>query len=243
MIVINGGLPRSGTVLVGAIVMGIARRENLRLVRFSPQERRDSPEFQRQIAEWDGNGVLLIHTHLADPKVVAALSRREDHVVFWNHRDPRDAVVSLCRLHDLPLDFGLEAMNVYLRVEKLMSEQAFTKRLRYEEIVTDEPELVRLIANRMGVELRQAEIDRIVEETSVSAHKKIMQSVTDGSAEDLMEYETRFRKFREDRQTLINDRHIQSGKPGRWRTELTHEEQQMVMIELAPWVEALGYSN
>jgi len=114
MLIVNGGYPRSGTVLVGAIVCEILRLQGRGWERYNPQERKELPDFEKRVRTWPDDGpALLIHTHLANADVLRALAVRQDAVVFWNHRDPRDVLVSLCKLHDLPLKRAVAAVQVY----------------------------------------------------------------------------------------------------------------------------------
>lgn len=243
MLIINGGYPRSGTVLVGAIICAVLRLQGRTWERYNPQERRELPEFANKVRDWPDDGAaLLIHTHIADAPVLRAVAERQDALVFWNHRDPRDVFVSLRALHDLPLERAIMAVQVYARVNQLVAQTKLALHLRYEAFTQDPPGLVAEVATHMGVVLSTDQIAEIARETSVRQHRKIMEEVAQESHPGVRVIPTRNRNLREDPETLINDRHIQSGAAGRWRTELTTDEQAIVAEKLGPFAQELGYS-
>ncbi|MEM7060383.1 MAG: sulfotransferase domain-containing protein [Pseudomonadota bacterium] len=242
MLIVNGGYPRSGTVLVGAIICAVLRLEGRDWERYNPQERRELPDFESKVRTWpDSGAILLIHTHIADANVLSALTVRSDAVVFWNHRDPRDVVVSLRKLHDLPLERALTAVQVYAKVEQVVTQSKLALRLRYEDFAKDPTALVAQVADHMGAALSEDQANQIAQETSVSRHRKIMEDIAQEALPGVRVIPTRARPLREDPETLINDRHIQSGAAGRWRLELTADEQTIVADTLGPFVRDLGY--
>jgi len=85
------------------------------------------------------------------------------------------------------------------------------------------------------------QIARIVEATSVQQHRKIMEDVAQETLPGVRVLPTQTRTLREDPETLINDRHIQSGATGRWRQELSDEQRAIVTEALKPFVDKLGY--
>lgn len=70
-----------------------------------------------------------------------------------------------------------------------------------------------------------------------------MEQVQAGTRKKLAHRKNRKRVLVEDKETLINDRHIQSGSAGRWKTELTVEQQQMATERFAPILKRYGYSD
>lgn len=241
MYVINGGIPRSGTVLVGEILRGLLHRRGYNVLRVNPQERRHLPEFAQHIAEAEGRPAVLAHTHLVNSDCLEALARRDDGVVFWNHRDPRDALVSLIRLHDMSLEQGLHSMEVYLTAADIARTADGVRAIRYERLVADTPRHIRRIAEVLGFEIDDAEVSALAEATSPARHAQIMQTVRAAASDRITTVKTLMREMREDPQTLINDRHLQSGRPGRWRDELSPEAQELVNERLSTWINAYGY--
>lgn len=242
MVIINGGLPRSGTVLVGAIICAVLRRQGRRWLRFNPQERRDLESFADRVRTWSGPDVLLVHTHLIDNCVLAALASRPNSLLVWNHRDPRDALVSLCQLHDMALTDGLKAMHVYLGAGRLAATARHVIRLRYETMMADPSGTIRRLAGCLGEELDEASISQIASETSSDSHAQVMHALAHGTRPG-HRVTTMRRTMIEDPETLINDRHIQSGASGRWLRELSEADQALVAQALGPAVAELGYSE
>ena len=184
---------------------------------------------------------MLVHTHLIDQACLQALAARGDAVVFWNHRDPRDALVSLIRLHDLPLARALHSLEVYLTAADLPRQWGKAFGIRYERLVADVGQHITGIAGALGLTTDPAEVDRIRQSTSPEAHVQVMRKLHNRGAEDTTRIQTLFREMREDPETLINDRHLQSGRSGRWRTELDADAQTIVAERLHPWIKAYGY--
>ena len=241
MFIVNGGIPRSGTVLVGEIIRALLHRRGLEVLRYNPQERRHLPEFANKISEAPVNATTLVHTHLIDQTCLDALTARDDAVVFWNHRDPRDALVSLIRLHDMPLEQALLSMEVYLTAADLPKRWGKALGIRYERLVANVDQHVLGIANTLGYEAQPSEIASIREATTPDAHAKIMRKLQKGTVDETRHIRTLYRDMREDKETLINDRHLQSGQHGRWKTELSPEDAQIVNERLGRWIEGYGY--
>ncbi|MEM0990294.1 MAG: sulfotransferase domain-containing protein [Pseudomonadota bacterium] len=238
LILINGGIPRSGTVLVGRILTALCQANRLGVARLNISEPRETPALARYIREHQGPEVLLVHVHVTSDEVMAALAARDDTRIFWNVRDPRDAMVSLKQLHDLELDRAIWAMDKFLEFAEAASSQATI--LKYEAMVGDPPGFVRFLAERTGLSCSPSQVDDIVQQTSPEAHRKIMERLRPG-AEGSRTLETMTRTLIEDEATLINDRHIQSGAAGRWKAELTPEEQTRVTEAMWRWVDRLDY--
>ena len=241
MFIVNGGIPRSGTVLLGEMLRALMRNRGLGIQRYNPQERRHLPAFADYIQQAPPDPAVLVHTHLIDQTCLDRLARREDAVVFWNHRDPRDALVSLIRLHNMPLEQALHSLEVYLRATDLVRACGHAHGVRYERLVTDVPGHLRRAAAVLGWQPDAAEVETIVEATSPQAHAQVMRDVQNGERPALQIVQTLFREMREDGETLINDRHIQSGQAGRWKTEMDPKAQALATDRLRPWIEAYGY--
>ena len=243
MFIVNGGIPRSGTVLVGELLRSMARRRGHDVRRLNPQERRNLPRLARHIAEDSATPATLIHTHLIDQPCLDALAARPDATVFWNHRDPRDATVSLIRLHDMTLEQALHSMEIYLDAADLARRHPGVRQIRYERLVADTPGHITRMAEALGWSVQDRETEALVEATSLQRHAGIMQSVRAGTQQDVKTIRTLRREMREDAATLINDRHIQSARPGRWKEELTGDAQTLVTERLARWIDAYGYAR
>ncbi|MEM7211724.1 MAG: sulfotransferase domain-containing protein [Pseudomonadota bacterium] len=241
MLIINGGLPRSGTVLVGNLIRLMLEDQGLPWKRYNPQEPRHLPAFLRVVRECSEDCALIVHTHLIDAEILSAICARDDAVLIWNHRDPRDALVSLMKLHEITLEWALKAMGVYCSAAATALTTQRCLEVRYTDLVSDLTVQIEMLAQALSVTLRTEETEALIERTSAAAHRKVMFALAEGTMPGMSEVPTRNRMLREDPKTLLNDRHIQSGKNGRWRTELSAEAQSRVQVELANWVKRFGY--
>lgn len=245
MIVLNAGMPRSGTVLVNSIIRnlfsqsGIHHRSvNLNADQIAPHMRK---YMARGLHRWR---VLIIHMHGWNDEVAQAVAEARPFVTAITHRrDPRDICVSLRRLHEDPLDTLLPYLNGLTQSHLAMiRDMPDALLLRYEDDVPDADALVRKVAAHLHLPVTDAQVTKITNATSMTAHRKVMEAVSDGTAEDVREIPNRHRTLREDPTNHIVDRHIQSGETGRWRNELTTTEQKRVQTALAGAIRSLGYS-
>lgn len=116
------------------------------------------------------------------------------------------------------------------------------RHIRYEELVASVPAAIAEIAAALGLQTTEAEIAQIHAETSPDRHADVMRKVA-AAGPGSRRIETMRRVMHEDPVTLINDRHIQSGQAGRWRSELTPEEQDKVAARLQPWLAQYGFDS
>ena len=185
---------------------------------------------------------VIFHCHqwtAADGQMVKALGR--EVVSFCNYRDPRDCCVSLTRLHDHPLELSVANMRHYVRFHRQALADTGGMAIRYEDLVTDTPAYVWRIAGVLGVDLTKGRVAEICDVTSPRAHAKIAQAVAEGRGEGVRTIGNSRRTMREDQDTHLVDRRIQSGQSGRWRQELSPEDQARLTEGLAEDARALGY--
>jgi hypothetical protein len=241
MIVINSGIPRSGTVLVNAIIRKILEGQG-EVFSLNPPA---SPGEMLDDVMKTGHGgrFVIFHCHQwseDDSQRIKALGR--DVVSFCNYRDPRDCCVSMMRLHEHPLDLSMTNMRQYVRLHRQTLAATSGMAIRYEDLVADTPAYVRRIAGSLGVVLDKARIAEICEATSQRAHAKIAQAVAEGQGHAIKTIRNSRRILREDSETHLADRHIQSGQSGRWLRELSEVDQARLSEGLAAEVKALGYA-
>ena len=241
MIVLNAGVPRSGTVLVNGLIRGALAEAGAAIAIANPHGAELAPALTA--AADDAARVHVIHTHSWDEAsavIARAATDRVDLAAFACHRDPRDVCVSLMRLHDHPLedaiDMTLAAFNLLYAMCKALDVELFA----YASLVADRAGALARIANRLGVGLSPAASDRILADTGLDRQRERMARVRAGGP-GLAERRNRRRTLLEDPATLINDRHIQSGAVGRWRQELTAAEQAHATHALRAVIAAYGY--
>ena len=242
MIVFNAGVPRSGTVLVNAILRQIFEINGLRVAQANPHGEA-LPRFIQtlQRTAQDRYKIILVHTHSWDNETAGMLRGSPFVTGFMNYRDPRDVCVSLMRLHDHDFDTAAKMTLASFGVFNATADQANFMILPYERLMADKPGHIFQIAQRLGFWLGQDEVERIVEATSVERHKAVMEQVRSGEMDGLARRKNTNRILVEDPKTLINDRHIQSGVPGRWRLELSETDQVAMNKRFSELLKRFGY--
>jgi hypothetical protein len=214
MLIINGGLPRSGTVLTGRIISEVLRHNSCQVENINLDSVNRVAKFVKRavhsgIANYKN---IVLHTHSwADGEFNEALSLGNTKI-FWNYRDPRDILVSLMKLHDLSY-----------------------------EVYNNAPEaLVSTIAGHLQVPVDLSTVSTIVSETSKENASQIMHDVA-STKRTVKTLRNSARTLKEDAKTFINDRHIQSGIAGRFRQELSDEEIKVFSEKVAPFLKRFGY--
>lgn len=243
MLIINGGIPRSGTVLVGNLIRLMLESRGIRWARYNPQEPRHMPDFLKTVQTAPAQPVLIIHTHLINQDILNAIAVRDDAILLWNHRDPRDALVSLAKLHDLDLPRALHAIRIYAQAASIAVNTETCIEIRYDALTTLPEQHITQLGDALGFQLTTDEIAKLRSQTSVDAHASVMNQLRKGALPTARTLNTKKRLLHEDPKTLVNDRHIQSGKNGRWRTELRETQQAEVNASLARWISAFGYDQ
>lgn len=242
MIVLNAGVPRSGTVLVNAILRQIYLRAGRRIGQSNPQGP-FLPKLIRRLRDTgeDRSRTTLVHTHSWDEETAALLAEVAPLVGFACYRDPRDVAVSLMRLHDHALStavattlHGFRAFEAVMRDRRVMA-------IPYELLVSEKRSHIFQIGRRLGFWLGLDVVVAIDRDTSADRHARLMEQVRAGTLPALVHRQGMNRVVVEDRETLINDRHIQSGAVGRWRSELTPEQQVDANERFAEIIRRYGY--
>lgn len=243
MIILNAGVPRSGTVLVNAIVRELLIRNGISARQFDPHEQELSMLLsqlrERRRYQWQ---VFLIHTHSWGERSKRLLEGMERFLVgFATYRDPRDVCVSLMRLHEHTFERALKLTGGYYKYFEATCRDVSLMQIPYELLVAEKHAHIFQIARHLGFQLRLDALAAIDEATSVDRHRTVMEEVKSGKREGVISRPNPTRTILEDRETLINDRHIQSGVVGRWRTELTAEQQARVNEVFRPILDTYGY--
>jgi hypothetical protein len=242
MIVFNAGVPRSGTVLVNAILRQIFEANGIRIAQANPHGEA-LPKLIRtlQRTAQDRYKTVLVHTHSWDA-ATAGMTRSSLFVTgFINYRDPRDVCVSLMRLHEHDFETAVRMTLASFRIFDAMAHEADLMILPYERLVADKAGHIFQIARKLGFWLGLDQVDRIDEATSVDRHKAVMEKVQSGELDGLSRRQNTNRVLVEDPKTLINDRHIQSGASGRWKEELSERDQNAANDRFGELLKRYGY--
>ena len=244
MLILNAGTPRSGTVLTKLIIEGALGVLRVRPVITNPNDdvleqtivkaRRSAQHRYRNI---------LVHTHHWSRGVEDRIKGDPDVRLFVNYRDPRDVLVSLMRLHERDFTATSELVEIYFnRFAPLLDNDAACV-VPYELLAAQRESWVFAIARHLGIALSQEQVAEIMAVTHIDRSREAMDRLNRGETENVAEVQNTQRVLREDRDTLINDRHIQSGRAGRWREELSAEEAEQATARFAPILSRFGFAS
>ena len=242
MLILNAGVPRSGTVLVNAIVRTLLAQRGIGVAQANPHGA-ELPALVRRLQRGGDHRhkAVLVHTHSWSAEAEALLAGDADVLAFANYRDPRDVCVSLMRLHEHSFDDTMTVVESYFAAFEATVAALDAMVIPYELLVAGREAHIFQIARALGFWPTLDQVRAVDEETSVDRHRRIMDEVNAGTVEDLAVRDNRNRTLREDRRTLINDRHIQSGVAGRWRGELDEAQQKEINVRFAPLLKRYGY--
>jgi len=237
VLILSLGVPRSGTILVFNILREILERRRIghKAVNLN------YPETAAFFERYDFNRRTVVHAHNVLPPVQKALTRR-DVVAFFNYRDPRDVLVSMMRLHDCSFEKALELTETSFQQFRVARKFRRVTFIPYEHLTGHTDAFIFQIAQRLGIFLGLDTVAEIGAATSLETHTKIMHDVAE-EAVDVQVRRNPHRVLKESRRHFINDRHIQSGRSGRWRDELTEARQQAACERFRPLLEELGMAS
>ncbi|MEM9140165.1 MAG: sulfotransferase domain-containing protein, partial [Pseudomonadota bacterium] len=178
MIIVNAGVPRSGTVLVNAIVRALLRQMKVRTAQSNPTGDKTLDLIRRLIRSGEEkHQATLIHTHQYHEGAVRLLQGSAHVTGFLNYRDPRDVCVSLMRLHDHTFEEAAETVAPYFAAFDLLAEALDLMIIPYELLVADTGGVAFQIARRLGFWPGLDAIDTVLAETTQEQHRKVMDDV------------------------------------------------------------------
>ena len=243
MIVLNAGVPRSGTVLVNAILRKLFEGAGIACVQANPH----GPELPQLVRQLHDSGqhrhrTIIIHTHSWDAQTAAMLKGSSHFTGFANFRDPRDVCVSLMRLHDHDFDTAAQMTEVSFKLFEATVRSVDIMAIPYELLSAGTAAHIFQMAQRLGLQVGLARVQQIEAETSMDRHRAVMEKVQAGTLDKLAHRQNTHRVLVEDTETLINDRHIQSGARGRWRQDLPADLHDVANERFAPILKRYGYT-
>jgi len=226
MLYLIGGMPRSATVWSFNAADLILKHRGIHCRKVNA----NSPEeLDAAIADYDPEENLLVHFHDMSESLRKIAGQRHVRMAY-SYRDPRDIVCSQIKLHHVSFEQAVGmtsvACNHFLDALKLPGRML----IPYYSATQHPQAIVYALAFHLGHMIGQSEVEAICRETAAGKFKGIMEQVDKGG-EGTESAFTGHREVRYDPETLVTDRHIQSGKTGRWKDELT-EEQQRVLHEV-----------
>ena len=238
MLILSLGVPRSGTILVFNILREILTRQQIPFRSVNT----NYPETEAFLAQHDykDKDNVLMHAHNVLPEVQKALQRR-DTLTFFNYRDPRDVVISMMKLHDYTFEKCMELADISFAQYRIARKFPRIMFIPYDLLMESPGAYVFQIAQRLGIFLRLDVVAEIEKATSLDAHKKIMRDVARATV-DVQIRKNPKRTLKESTTHFINDRHIQSGRSGRWRRELSPEQRKQSTEHFKDLLLEFGYT-
>jgi Sulfotransferase domain len=200
----------------------------------------DSLDHFLQVEAGLRDGAAVIKVHEVGPVALEWIRTGRVKAVC-TFRDPRDCVAS-----DIVFwgdGFDPSVRRVARSLEYLYkSYQHFDRTLfvRYEEMIEKPLWQIRRIAEYLQIPIDQKQLEWIDGQTNIHASRKICEGL---SARPEDQVDIGLGNHRRDRVSLLHDNHIGSAKSGRWKTDLTAEQGQMLTQIFRPGLEALGYES
>lgn len=234
------GIPRSGTTWAFNVLRNIYSARGQKYETMNPQGIRETDEALHSVPE---SSNIIIHFHDVTQKVIEC-AREQNCVAFFNFRDPRDVVVSLMHLHDATFSEAVRMTTSAFNSMQSASRIPNLMLIPYEHIGVHAEALIFQMGLRLGQYLPPAIVSEIADRNNITKHLKIMEQVSSDDEHSGARVKSIFsgrRNVQYDTETLITDRHIQSGKSGRWRDELDDQEQEHLNLAFTAIVEQLGF--
>jgi hypothetical protein len=191
---------------------------------------------------------LLLQKPVVGPRVIKAhnigrLAFDQIHSgkvkAICTFRDPRDCVVSLRTFVGGEVETHTFGITNSLKLLKLYQMSPHTLFIRYEEMIAEPMQQIRRIAAHLNIQLKEDQLRRIERQTNLDNSSQICQELKYRPEARIVRHGT----HRVDPVTNLHDNHIFSGKPGRWRLEMTSEEARMLTQLFRPWLLSLGYET
>jgi len=238
MLILNMGIPRSGTILIHNIIREILLLNQI-VFTSNNANNANNVETEEFLDSYDFSSNVIVHTHSVTKSLGKVFSNKDTHI-FYNFRDPRDVLVSVMQLHDMNFEASMEFVNRHFSELFKIIKYRKIMLIPYEHLINSVDAFVFQIARNLGFVLNLQQVGRIAKDTDLSHAKKIMEQVA-SSETDVQIRHAANRDIKEDKATFINDRHIQSGATGRWRKELDSKHQAVANRKFKQIIRVLGY--
>lgn len=221
MLILVCGMHRSGSTLVWQITrMLLSDRPNIQYPRHTTID-----DFHAAAA--DPGVTLMAKVHFR-PAYRDVTFPREGALYLYTYRDVRDAVASLYRKGRFPVGStqrGQAQSRMLTRREMagdaLWTSMASVWTAKYEDFRDDVPDLIRSLAEVLGVTVDEARVAAIAADVDIEAQRDRARAALVSGI---------------DAGDRITANHITDGRTGAWRDTLTDEEVASVEAESAEWL-------
>lgn len=227
MLMICGGLMRTGSVAMFQIMREIVESSHLGYVPSMPHNR-EAETFDENVERWaSGHAIVVTKLHRWRESMDPFIAGVKAVVTI---RDMRDVTVSLMNFRKGTFDSSLHSAAFKGNVEgqaewEVKLDPEDLKIVKYEKFMLGRVAMTMSVANFMGLHLKPIEAVKIERKWSLKANIARAQ-----------------RRHPAGHPEFMSERHIHSGKVGQWREVLT-EEQILEVQERAgyDWFKSNGY--
>lgn len=198
---------------------------------------------QVRAAYADQSGLKVVKVHLCTDAIAAEFSC-DNAIGIYSFRDVRDVYASSMKQRIKPfaylwdegfLDFCLENYRRWTQLPNMLIS-------RYETIISHLPEEVQRIAAHLGIELSYKQCQAIAADYAIELQQERIKQFRN----KLLQTEHNPDDHREivdyhDEESLLHLNHIDSGKTGRWQTDLNSQEVALIVDRVQSWCTANQY--
>ncbi len=181
-------------------------------------------------------GPAVIKAHAIGPRALAALRAGRVRAVC-TFRDPRDCVASDLTFRRAAFDEAVRRVTHNLTYLGFYRSAGHTLFVRYEDMIADPLPQVARVAAHLGVAADDAALRRVDALTGLATSRAICDGLRHRRPDDVAWSDHR----RVDPATQLHENHIHSGRVGRWRDELSADQQGHLADVFHPWLVELGY--
>jgi hypothetical protein len=183
-------------------------------------------------------GILVIKSHFQTDLAIKLIHTNMIKNVC-TIRDPRDCVASRQLFEKESFERSVYLIETCLFYVGLFQRSNNTLYIRYEEMVGNPYEYIKLISHYLGFPIDETLVREIDNQTNKSKIKMISDTLKTKPHETLLRVDSHV----VDPVTQIHENHIQGGICGRWKTELNKDQIKIVTDRFKPWLITLGYET
>jgi hypothetical protein len=187
----------------------------------------------------DSERILIVKSHFPGAYAVDQIESGQLPNIC-TLRDPRDSFVSLNSYDEMTFDEIKDYVLKNLRYIDKYERKDKSLFIDFEDMMANSLAAVGRIADYLKLNLSEEIILEVDEQTNIDSARKTMNGLSDRDGSDSVH---KVRSHLVDNLTFIHEKHVQSAKSGRWKTELSQDEQRRVNEAFAPWLLSMGYET
>jgi len=191
----------------------------------------------------DDDRPRIIKFHTPTTLTLDMLQNGEAKAVY-SQRDLRDVVVSLMDFNDAPFDYVLsQRLHKLVEHHQSWKQAPNTQGIEYRDILEQPQTGIRRISSWLGIDCSEQLVEKIALACSPEATRKRIEEINNRPAENdsaiHVQKVSETRYF--DTDTLLHANHITSGKIGRYKNRINHEQIEALNLLLKDWLIEEGY--